>query len=132
MRKFLKKLDENQQVLFITAVCIFIGALIFVPFCFFYNTNLLYGWLLGGVISLTAYALLVKQINDMAAGDDRVRVRAAGLYFVRLGLYAIGLGIAGYLYYINKPYINLFTVFAAYMPIRIVVMFYKNRWKKKV
>lgn len=131
MKKLFQKLDENQQVLFVTAVFLFLGALVFIPFCFFYNTNLLYGWLLGSVISLVTYALLIKQINGMTAGDERVRLRAAGLYFVRLGLYAIGLGIAGYLYYIGHPVINLFTVFAAYMPVRIVVMIYKKKWKTK-
>lgn len=99
----------------------------FLPLQFFFS--LLWGWLLGGAISVAAFALLVHQIYGLTAGDDKVRLRAAGLHFVRLGLYGVGLVLAGILLYIDKPYINIFAVALAYMPIRLFVAFYKRKAK---
>ncbi len=134
MKKAFEKLDENKKIMVYTAIFIFAAGLLFLPFCFIFPTvtilfPLLWGWLLGGVISIAAFALLVRQIYGLTSGDDKVRLRVAGLHFVRLGLYGVGLVLAGVLLYIDKPYINIFAVALAYMPIRIFVASYKRKAK---
>jgi len=134
MKKAFEKLDDNKKIMLYTAVFILVVGLLFLPFCFIFPAvslllPLLWGWLLGGAISVAAFALLVRQIYGLTSGDDKVRLRVAGLHFVRLGLYGVGLVIAGVLLYIDKPYINIFAVAAAYMPIRLFVAFYKRKAK---
>lgn len=135
MKKNFEKLDDNKRIMLYTAISITVTALLFLPFCFLFPTvtllfPLLWGWLLGGAISIAAFALLVRQIYGLTSGDDKIKLRVAGLHFVRLGLYGIGFIIAGVLLYLNKPYINIFAVAAAYMPIRIFVAFYKRKTRQ--
>lgn len=134
MEKITKRLDDNQRIMLYTGISILAVGILFLPFCFIFPGvtllfPLLWGWLLGGAISIAAFALLVHQIYGLTSGDDKVRLRVAGLHFVRLGLYGVGLVIAGVLLYMDKPYINIFAVAAAYMPIRLFVAFYKRKAK---
>jgi hypothetical protein len=134
MKKILEKLNENQSIMLLTAIAIVVVAFIFLPFCFVFSNipvlfAILWGWLLGGAISISVYGLLVRQINGLAVDDDKIRLRAAGLHYIRLALYALGLLLAGLLYYFGIPVINIFAVAAGYMPIRLFVMIYRRKIK---
>lgn len=131
LKKYFKNLNDNQQIAFLNASFILVVALCFLPFCFiFFSTfmlSLLYGWLLGGLISVACFAMLVGQINGMTSDKEGVRMKAMSFYFGRFLLYAAGLCLAGYLYYINVPVINIFAVCAAYMPIRVIIITYRRK-----
>ncbi len=134
MKKTFKNLDDNKKIMFYTAVFILAVSLLFLPFCFIFPTvsllfPLLWGWLLGGAISIAAFALLVRQIYGLTSDDEKVRLRVMGFHFLRLGLYGAGLILAAILMYINKPWINIFAVVSAYMPIRLVIYFFKRKAK---
>ncbi|MCX5775156.1 MAG: hypothetical protein NTV44_02190 [Firmicutes bacterium] len=131
MKMRFKNLNENNQIMVMNAVFLALIAICFLPFCFEFPStvmfSLLYGWLIGGVISVICFALLVSQINALTSDDAGVRIRSMTLYFGRFLLYAVGLGLAGYLYYIDIPVINIFAVCAAYMPIRLIIVAYKRK-----
>ncbi len=134
MKKTFEKLDDNKRIMLYTAILISVVALLYLPFCILFPSvtilfSLLWGWLLGGAISIAAFALLVHQIYGLTSNDEKIRLRVMGLHFVRLGLYGVGLILAAVLMYIEKPFINIFAVVAAYMPIRLFVYLYRRKAK---
>ncbi len=134
MKNAFEKLDDNEKIMLYTTLFILVVGILFLPFCFIFPSatllfSLLWGWLLGGTISVAAFALLVHQINGLTAEDEKVRFRVMGFHFLRLGLYGIGLVLAAVLMYIGKPWINIFAVVVAYMPIRLFVYFFKRKAK---
>lgn len=134
MKKPFKNLDDNKRIMLYTAILILVVALLYLPFCIIFPSvsflfSLLWGWLLGGSISIAAFALLVHQIYSLTSGDEKIRLRVMGLHFVRLALYGAGLILAAVLMYLDKPWINIFAVVVAYMPIRLFVYFYKRKAK---
>lgn len=125
MAKFYSKLSENGKNLFILIAIALLGLLVLAPFFFFQNAGLGFGWILGSGIEIFCYLSILwssKIISDVQAKHPGTIALAALFSILRIVLYAGGLFLGGlYTYKFHSNWLNLWTVFVAYLPMGFVL-----------
>lgn len=118
----IKSLNIHIKVSLFTGLFILVGAAIFaILWASFGFMDLFYGWLLGGAISLINYGLIVLQSYALKNANATAGLQVIGFYLSRYALYGGGLLLAAILRENGLNFINIFTVFAGYLPVRIVI-----------
>lgn len=122
--------SEEKQNLFILVMIGLAGCLVFFFSAFIDNIGLLLGWILGTVIEILCYVTIVAGSRFLLSGGKEggstMGLLGAGMGMFRLLFYAGGLVLGGFATYVwgtpSHGYCNLFTVFAGYMPLMIVLL----------
>ena len=121
LNKF-RSMNIHLKITLLTSAVLLLGAAVFaVLWIAFGWMNLFYGWLIGGAISLINYGLIILQSYALKNANATAGLQVIGFYLSRYALYAAGLLLAAVLRENGMNYINIFTVFAGYLPVRIVI-----------
>ena len=129
LTEWYNKTSDTKKNLFLLGLITFAGFA--ATFIFFFNNNpgVPLGWLLGSIIELICYLSIVKGTAFMLdpSSLDRKKGYLAPLFmFMRLGLYAGGLILAGFATFrwgsMSSSYLNFFAVFAGYMPMVVLLL----------
>ena len=130
LSQWFSKASEAKQNTFILGVVALVGFVCLSVFFFLNNPGVPLGWLLGSVIEIVAYITIVKGASFLLdpSSLNRNKGYLAPLFmFVRLGLYTGGLVLAAFASFswgsLESSYLNFFAVFAAYMPMVVVLIF---------
>lgn len=125
MAKFYSKLSETGQNLFILIAIALIGLVALSPFFFFSKVGLGLGWFLGSGIEILCYLSIVfaaKVMGDTSGKHSGLIGLAVVFSFARLALYAGGLALSAfYTYKLKTDWLNMWTVFVAYLPLGFVL-----------
>jgi hypothetical protein len=123
--KFYSKLSENGKNVFILVAIALLGLVVLAPFFFFQNVGLGFGWILGSGIEILCYLSILwgaKIITDAQTKHPGTIALAALFSILRLALYAGGLVLgAYYTYKLKTNWLNVWTVFVAYLPLGFVL-----------
>lgn len=115
-------MNIHLKITLLTSAVLLLGAAVFaVLWIAFGWMDLFYGWLIGGAISLINYGLIILQSYALKNANATAGLQVIGFYLSRYALYAAGLLLAAVLRENGMNYINIFTVFAGYLPVRIVI-----------
>lgn len=121
LNKF-RSMNIHLKITLLTGAVLLLGAAVFaVLWIAFGWMGLFYGWLIGGAISLINYGLIILQSYALKNANATAGLQVIGFYLSRYALYAAGLLLAAVLRENGMNYINIFTVFAGYLPVRIVI-----------
>mgnify|MGYP001767287569 CR=1 FL=1 len=121
LNKF-RSMNIHLKITLLTSAVLLLGAAVFaVLWIAFGWMDLFYGWLIGGAISLINYGLIILQSYALKNANATAGLQVIGFYLSRYALYAAGLLLAAVLRENGMNYINIFTVFAGYLPVRIVI-----------
>ena len=122
-------LSEEKKNLFILGAIALLGALVLVFSFFIDNPGLFYGWLLGSAIEILCYVTIFFGARFLLSGDgEATKGGLVGALFgtFRLLFYAGGLVLGGFATFVwGTPahgYCNVFTVFAGYLPLLLVLL----------
>lgn len=123
----------HVKICLLTLGFILLGAAIFaVLWISFGWMDLLWGWLIGGAISLINYGLIILQSYALKNATATAGLQVMGFYLTRYALYAGGLILAALLRDNDLNYINIFTVFAGYLPVRLMIYIFGISERKEV
>ena len=119
--------SEAGKNIFILACIAVFGALVCLPFCFFDNIGVLFGWLLGSAVNVFAYVSIAKGASWLLGGKSAKMGYLSALFaLLRLALYAGGLVLAAFCSFrwgsLSHGYCNLVSLALAYMPMWIVLL----------
>lgn len=120
--------DEKKNFFLLGMTCL-LGCLILSFGFFLDNPGLVIGWLLGSAISAFCYATMVLSAKFLLSGDEKSsKFGYFGAVFglFRLGFYAGGLVIGAFATFVwgsnAHGYCNLWTVFAGYLPLFVILI----------
>lgn len=122
----IKNMDEHKLALLVLcAVGIFVF-LCLTPFFFFNNPGVPLGWLLGTAIEIFNFWSIIFSSSMILATAEGKKVKGVAFstifVFLRLALWAGGLALGGLCTYKwNNNWLNVWSVFAAYVPMTIAV-----------
>ena len=122
--------SEEKQNLFLLAMIGLAGCLVLAFSAFIDNIGLLLGWILGTLIEIFCYITIVAGSRFLLSGNKEsgsaFGVLGAAMGMFRLLFYAGGLLLGGFATFVwgslSHGYCNVFTVFAGYMPLMIVLL----------
>lgn len=126
--KSYKTWKDGTKNLFLLAAIALIGFLALLFGFFIGNPGLPLGWLLGSAIEIFAYFTIDRGSSFLLSSDADPKKGALGAFFgvFRMALYAAGLVLGGFATYrwgsMASSYCNVWTVFAGYLPMGVVLI----------
>lgn len=121
----MKQWKTETKVIFIDALISLGIFLCLLPCHFFSLGEIPSGFLFGSVIGVLCYYLLILQADAVLKKQSSA---AFVPYFIlRLACMILGIALALVLWDYGYHVFNVFAVFAGYLPIRLVMMFYKGK-----
>ena len=126
MKKHFSDFTSPQRVCFLLGVLTLVVFIALLPFAFFDNPGLSFGWLVGNAISLLAYLSIVFG-SKMILGQGNSKGLGLGLatFFSMFRFLGYGVGLlfgALCTFYWHNAWLNFWTVFAGYMGMPLLVV----------
>ncbi|MCR5490848.1 MAG: hypothetical protein K6F32_01825 [Bacilli bacterium] len=132
------KMDEHRLVILILSL---IGLFVFLcltPFFFFNNPGVPLGWLLGTAIEVFNYWTIILSSGAILSPYSSKKTRGVAFVilfvFLRLAFWVGGLVLGALCTYTwQNNYLNIWSVFAGYVPMTVAVAIaFMGRGKKKI